>query len=498
MPVKETKPTRYGWNMVSFKRTPVMSSYLLAWAVGDFGYIEACTDRQHNGKYIPVRVYTTSGLEEQGRLALTYAIRTISLFSELFKIDYPLPKADLIAVHETTAAVEHWGLISFYTNQLLFENETSDFRSKSDIAYVVAHELAHQWFGNLVTMDWWDDLWLNEGFATWVGWYAVHCLHPEWEIWVQFVTEHMEKAFLLDGLRASHPIHIPIRDALETDQFFDDISYSKGCAVIRMFADHLGVDTFLSGISLYLEAHAYGNADTRRLWEVLSEVSGQDMSTIVYSWIHKAGYPVLTVTEESSQISVKQSRFLSTGDMRPEDDNTIWWLPLSIEGKKAEAGTVHILYNTKDQVIDVDESFYKLNTGATGFYRVNYPASRLVKFTQQLDRLDTQERIYIISSVASLAFGGYHNTAVLLTLLQGFFKESHPLVWRQVFSTIRSIKSVFSEDMTIRKGLKNFVLQLIDEKVRMIDWDFPENEDHLNASLRVQLIEHAVANDHPE
>jgi aminopeptidase N len=500
MPVKETKPTKAGWNMVSFETSPIMSSYLLAWAVGDFEYVEQYTDRRYNGKQIPVRVYTTRGLKEQGRWALEHAPKIIDFFSDIFGIDYPLPKSDLLAVHEFThGAMENWGLVTYRTTQVLYDEKTSDARFKNAVAYVVAHELAHQWFGNLVTMDWWDELWLNEGFATWVGWYAVDHLHPDWQVWAQFVNEGMEAAFRLDGIRASHPIHVPVRDALDVNQIFDSISYLKGCSAIRMLANHLGVETFLKGVSNYLKAHAYGNAKTQALWDALSEASGKDVNQIMHPWISKIGHPVLTVAEEPGQISIKQSRFLSTGDVKPEDDTTTWWVPLGLEGKKGESGiTALSLEKKEDTIRGIDDDFYKLNSGATGFYRVNYPPARLAKLSTQLDRLSTEDKIAIIGSTADLAFAGNGTTAALLTFLQGFSKETHTLVWSQVLDSIGSVKSVFGEDEQLRQGLNKFVVKLIGDKVKEIGWEFTEGEDYLVGILRKTLIGSAIASGHPE
>ncbi|KAF4119489.1 Aminopeptidase N [Geosmithia morbida] len=500
MPVKEVKPTKDGWNLVSFETSPVMSTYLLAWAVGDFEYVEAYTDREYNGSPIPVRVYTTRGLKEQGRWALEHAPKIIDFFSEIFEIDYPLPKSDLLAVHEFThGAMENWGLVTYRTTQVLYDEKTSDARFKNAVAYVVAHELAHQWFGNLVTMDWWDELWLNEGFATWVGWYAVDHLHPDWQVWAQFVNEGMEGAFRLDGIRASHPIHVPVRDALDVNQIFDSISYLKGCSAIRMLANHLGVDTFLKGVASYLRANAYGNAKTQALWDALSEASGKPVDRIMHPWISRIGHPVLTVEERPGEISVRQSRFLSTGDVGPEDDTTTWWVPLGLEGKKGEAGVASVsLEKKEDTITGIDDDFYKLNSGATGFYRVNYPASRLARLSTQLDRLSTEDKISIIGSAADLAFAGDGNTASLLTFLQGFSQEQHPLVWSQILDTVAQVKSVFGEDPEIKQGLDKFVLKLIDRKVREVGWDFPEGEDYLVGILRKSLIGSAVASDHPE
>ncbi|KAI7518241.1 hypothetical protein KC316_g20491, partial [Hortaea werneckii] len=258
MPEKETKKGKAGTKVVSFERTPIQSTYLLAWAFGDFEYVEDFTRRKYNGKNLPVRVWTTRGLKEQGKLALESAHQIVDYFSEIFRIDYPLPKVDLLAVHEFShGAMENWGLITYRTTAVLFDPESSDQKYRNRVVYVVAHELAHQWFGNLVTMDWWNELWLNEGFATWVGWYAVDHLHPDWNVWGQFVTEGMQMAFNLDSLRTSHPIEVPVRNALEVDQIFDHISYLKGSSVIRMLASYLGVETFLKGVSDYLKAHMY-------------------------------------------------------------------------------------------------------------------------------------------------------------------------------------------------------------------------------------------------
>ena len=190
MPERQSRAgSKTGLKVVSFERTPIMSTYLLAWAFGDFEYVEDFTRRKYNGQNLPVRVYTTRGLKEQGHFALEHAHQIVDFYSDIFGIEYPLPKADLLAVHEFShGAMENWGLVTYRTTAVLFDEANSDQRYKNRVAYVVAHELAHQWFGNLVTMDWWNELWLNEGFATWVGWYAINHLHPDWNVWAQFIV----------------------------------------------------------------------------------------------------------------------------------------------------------------------------------------------------------------------------------------------------------------------------------------------------------------------
>ncbi|KAK4101305.1 hypothetical protein N658DRAFT_507242 [Parathielavia hyrcaniae] len=500
MPEKESKPVEGGKKLVLFERSPVMSTYLLAWAVGDFEYVEAFTGREYNGKKLPVRVYTTRGLKEQGRWALEHAPKIIDYFSEQFEIDYPLPKSDILAVHEFThGAMENWGLVTYRMTAILFDEKLSEARFRNRIAYVVAHELAHQWFGNLVTMDWWDELWLNEGFATWAGWLATDHLHPDWEVWPQFINEGMDQAFSLDSVRSSHPIQVEVRDGLDVNQIFDKISYLKGCSMIRMLASNLGIKTFLKGIAIYLKKHAYTNAKTEALWSALSEASGVDVSSMMRPWIEKVGFPVLTVTEGKQQISVKQSRFLSTGDVKPEDDQTLWWVPLAVKGKVGSEGIEPLTLTTKESTIDgISEEFYQLNANATGFYRVNYPESRLKLLGSQLQYLTTEDKIFITGSAADLAFSGYATTGALLSFIQGLKSETHYRVLSQALDSIATLKSIFGDDKQVNKGLEKFTLELIDKALKQVGWEGAKNEDFNTSLLRKRLLLTAVSNSHEE
>ncbi|KAJ5665585.1 uncharacterized protein N7477_008033 [Penicillium maclennaniae] len=514
MPVKsERAGSHAGLKIVTFEKTPVMSTYLLAWAVGDFGYVEAMTKRKYQGKSIPVRVYTTRGLEDQARFALECAHRTVDYFSEIFEIEYPLPKADLLAVHEfAMGAMENWGLVTYRTTAVLFDEGKSDNRYKNRIAYVVAHgkidselcfkllafpsdasriqELAHQWFGNLVTMDWWNELWLNEGFATWVGWLAVDHFHPDWNVWSQFVAEGVQQAFHLDSLRASHPIEVPVRNALEVDQIFDHISYLKGSSVIRMLSVHLGQETFLRGVADYLKSHAYGNATTNALWSALSKASGQDVHGFMDPWIRKIGFPVVTVAEEPGQISVRQNRFLSTGDAKSEEDETTWWIPLGIKsGQTLATVDTRALTKKTDTVGGIGEdTFYKINKDLSGFYRTNYPPARLAKLGQSLDLLSTEDKIGLLGDAAALAVSGEGTTPALLALLEGFKGEQNYLVWSQLSSSLASLRSVFSQNEQAGEGLKNFTRNLVAPAAEQIGWEFQLNEDYLTVQLRKLLI----------
>ncbi|KAJ5874451.1 Small GTPase superfamily [Penicillium soppii] len=516
MPVlSERDGSKPGLKFVTFEKTPVPYMQLLAWAVGDFEYVEAMTERKYQGKSIPVRVYTTRGLQHQARFALECAHRTVDYFSEVFEIEYPLPKADLLAVHEfASGAMENWGLVTYRTTAVLFDEGKSDNRYKNRIAYVVAHgkfpesglgslgniailmsnalvtELAHQWFGNLVTMDWWNELWLNEGFATWVGWLAVDHFYPEWNVWSQFVAEGVQQAFHLDSLRASHPIEVPVKNALEVDQIFDHISYLKGSSVIRMLSAHLGRETFLRGVADYLKSHAYGNATTNDLWSALSKASGQDVHSFMDPWIRKIGFPVVTVAEEPGQITVKQNRFLSTGDVKLEEDETKWWIPLGIKsGPQLATVDTRALTAKSDTVPGIGEnSFYKINKDLSGFYRTNYPPLHLAKLGKSLDLLSTEDKIGLLGDASALAVSGEGTTPALLALLEGFKDETNYLVWSQVSASLANLKSVFSQNEKVADGLKNFTLKLATPAAERIGWEFQPNEDYLVVQLRKLLI----------
>ncbi len=498
MPVKEIRETKPGKKLVSFERTPVMSTYLLAWAVGDFEYTEAFTDRVYNGKKVPVRVYTTRGLKEQGQWAFEHAPKVIDFFSEQFDIDFPLPKSDILAVHEFThGAMENWGLVTYRMTAILFDEKLSDVQYRVRIAYAVAHELAHQWFGDLVTMDWWDELWLNEGFATWAGWLALDHLHPDWEVWVRFGTEGMTDALGLDAVRASHPIQVPVRDALEVNQLFDMISYLKSCSMIRMLASNVGVKNFLKGVSIYLKKHAYGNAKTVDLWACIGEATGLDINALMAPWIEKIGYPVLTVTEGSGSIGIDQSRFLSTGDVKPEDDTTTWWVPIPLQGKTGVEGTTPLALTTKKSTIEgVNEDYYLLNAGATGFCRINYPASRLATLGTQLDRLSPEDKVFIIGSAADLAFSGDGSSAALLAFIRGLKDESRFPVLAKALASLAELRIVFGDDAKTKKALENFTLQLIDKQLNKLGWVPAEGEEFNTTLLRKRLLEVAIANGH--
>jgi len=305
----------------------------------------------------------------------------------------------------------------------------------------------------------------------------------------------MQTAFRLDALRGSHPIEVPVKDALDVDQIFDAISYLKGSSVTRMLAAHLGLQAFLEGVSNYLKAHAYGNATTTDLWSALSHASGQDVNALMDPWIRKIGYPALTIVEEPGQIRIKQSRYLSTGDVKPEEDETLWWVPLGLKGKTDVKKVASVSLTVKeDTVRGVDEAFYKINVDSTGFYRTNYPPARLASIGKHIDQLSISDKIGLIGDAGALALSGDATTPALLGFLESFSSEENQLVLAQITTSLGTVKSIFSENEEISEALRAFTLKLINDTVAKVGWEYHPDEDYLTGQLRALLIDTAGMN----
>ncbi|KAK5209052.1 hypothetical protein LTR41_005451 [Exophiala xenobiotica] len=467
MPEKSRRPgSKEGLKTVCFEKSPIMSTYLLAWAVGDFEYIEALTERTYSGKSTPVRIYTTKGLTQYAQFALRDACAALDFFSESFGVDYPLPKCDHLVVHDfICGAMENWGLITYKATKILFDPLTSDNRLMSKASYVIAHELAHQWFGNLVTMSGWNELWLNEGFATWAGFFAVDHLHPEWNIWGQFVDEAMEEAFALDSLEASHPIQTDVKNDAEVHQMFDSISYCKGSAVIRMLVNHLGESTFLKGIKAYLGSRLYGNATSDDLWFALSQASGLGVGEMMGSWIHQAGFPLLNVDPMPDGFKLAQ-RPCTTGMQHPAD--TLWHIPLGLEmAPPADACTMLV---TKSGSVKQSGNVSKVNHNHAGFYRTQYPLEHLVSLRPVHSKLSTEDKVGIISDMRFLVLVGLRSSGELLSLLPVFKHEKDCFVWSQIKKSISMVLSAVSEDVKTAAAVKSYIRQLVDEVKPEIGW----------------------------
>ena len=470
---------------VKFNRSPVMSSYLLAFIIGELKSIS--TDKFR----LPIKVWMTPEQNlEDGRYSLDVAAKTLAFYEKAFDSEYPLPKMDMVAVPDFSAgAMENWGLVTYRVVDLLFDQKTAGAATKERVAEVVQHELAHQWFGNLVTMDFWDGLWLNEGFATWMSWYSCNEFYPEWKVWETFTINTLQGALGLDSLRSSHPIEVPVHRAEDINQIFDNISYAKGSAVLRMISKYLGEDVFIDGVRRYIKKHAWGNTETGDLWAALSEASGKDVLTLMDIWTKHVGYPVITVEEDETKntITLTQHRFLRTADVKPGEDTTLYPVILAL---KTEAGiNKDLMFTTRSTTIPLpDLSFYKLNSDHCSLFRTSYPTTRLTKLGQAAKStklLTVEDRAGMIADAGALAASGHQKTSGILTLLQSFDTESAYIVWNEILTRINSVRNtwIFEEEET-KAALKKFQLHLCKAKAHEIGWEFAENEDHILSQFK--------------
>jgi puromycin-sensitive aminopeptidase len=496
--VAETVPGP-GLKSVRFAETPVMSTYLLVFIVGHLTSIE----KQAPGG-TKVGVWTTPGKEKQAAFALDTSVKLLGYFNEYFGIPYPLAKLDHIAIPDFAAgAMENWGAVTYRETALLVDPDNSSAGTRQRVAEVIAHEMAHMWFGDLVTMEWWDDLWLNESFASWMGNKAVDWLFPEWEMWTQFVNMDTNRALSLDGLKNSHPIEQAVKNPAEVSQLFDAISYSKGASVIRMLENFLGEETFRKGLNRYLSGHMYANARTQDLWSALEEESGQPVTSIMDSWVKQMGYPVLQVeshrSEGQTRLSVTQERFVYDrllGESEPGSDsngNEVWRVPISASQGGEESGVT--VMDGRQAQLDVpgsNSSWVKLNPLQTGFYRVNYSIEdweRLVPAIESLE-LHATDRLGIQNDAYALSRAGLLPVTQFLSLARAYQNEDDASVWSDLASNLRDIEQLIS-DGPAHPAYQSFAREIFGPAARKIGWEPRSGEGHLDALLRSTVLSQA-------
>ena len=504
-PVVEEAFPGPGLKSVRFAETPIMSTYLLVFIVGNLTSIK---ERAAGGT--TVGVWTTPGKEDQASFALDTSVKLLSYFNEYFGIPYPLPKLDHIAIPDFAAgAMENWGAVTYRETALLVDPDNSSAGTRQRVAEVIAHEMAHMWFGDLVTMEWWDDLWLNESFASWMGNKAVDWLFPEWEMWTQFVNMDTNRALSLDGLKNSHPIEQAVKNPAEVSQLFDAISYSKGASVIRMLENFLGEESFRKGLNRYLSSHMYDNARTEDLWSALETESGRPVTAIMDSWVKQMGYPVLQVESDrtggQTTLSVTQERFvydrlLGDSGPDPDSDNEVWRVPVSAsQGREESTVTVMDGRQTQIDVPGSSDGWVKLNPLQTGFFRVNYSTEdwqRLVPAIESLE-LHATDRLGVQNDAYALSRAGLLPVTQFLSLAQAYKNEDDASVWSDLASNLRDIEQLISDE-AIHPAYQGFAREIFGPAARKIGWEPKSGEGHLDALLRSTVLSQAGSYHDPD
>ncbi|KAH7103915.1 leucyl aminopeptidase [Auriculariales sp. MPI-PUGE-AT-0066] len=499
----ELKLTGQSYKVTKFQPTPLMSSYIVAFANGDFKYAESSYTSPLSGKTRPLRVYATANNVHRAQFSLDAKARALPIFEQIFDVEYALPKLDTLAVPNFDAgAMENWGLITGRDTILLLEEDKASIAEKKTAVSVQCHECAHMWFGNIVTMAWWDNLWLNEGFASLMGEVIImERLHPEWKPNTEFINQHLLGALSLDAKRSSHPIEVPVADADKVMEIFDGLSYSKAASILRMLVGVIGEDKFLRGVSIYLKKRLYGNSITNDLWEGIQEAAGIDVPALMANWVLQIGYPILSVTETPNGITVRQDRFLDTGDATDDENKTIWHVPLQLKttdtAGKATIDNTLILREREAQFALDTSAPWKLNADTTGVYRVAYSPERWAKIAQDMAKPDTsftlEDRMGLIQDVFALSQAGYIKTSSALDLVTGLRNETEYLAWRSATGPLTKLANIWWEQSPELDQLNRLRATLMKPLVDRLGYEFSSKEDVDTAQLRAHAISQCVA-----
>ncbi|XP_022104262.1 aminopeptidase N-like isoform X2 [Acanthaster planci] len=475
------------WVVTRYKRIREMSTYLLAFVVCDFKYTNATTE---NG--ILFRVWSRPDAVENTRYALDVGTRILTYFEEYFDFAYPLEKQDMVAIPDFSAgAMENWGLILYRETALLYDPVLNSASNKQRVAVVVSHELAHQWFGNLVTPEWWDDLWLNEGFASYVEYLGVDKVETEWQMKLQFLVEDLQPVFTEDALGTSHPVKVPVGAPAEINEIFDSISYQKGASIIRMLDNILTEEVFKMGLNYYLFERFYGNANSDDLWTVLTYadkgIGNNDVKKIMDTWTLQMGYPYVTFERNGNSLTATQKHFLNNPNSTVEDGKFgnlgyLWYVYLLYAHKSyQDYDNPMTMWMNKERSVELslgdsynDNDWYLVNIKQYGYYRVNYDLENWERLSEQLMADHTvipiENRAALIDDAFNLARAGVIEQTTALSLTKYLTKEREYLPWESTLVVISYIRDMFSR-YSGYGPLEKYMLRQIEPLYDQLGWD---------------------------
>ena len=466
--------------LYKFGQTPIMSTYLLYLGVGEFEYL--------HGKLrnIKIRIVTTKGNKNKGKLSLDFTKKFLGEYEKYFGIKYPLPKLDMIAIPDFAAgAMENWGAITFREAILLYDTKTSSTRTKQYIAEVISHEIAHQWFGNLVTMKWWNDLWLNESFATFMATKIVNKFYPEWDLWDQFLGDAMLEAMSLDALKNSHPINVDVKHPAQIREIFDAISYDKGGNVLRMLENYVGIENFRKGLKYYLTQHRYSNAEGQDLWKSIGKIARKPVDSMMKTWIDQVGYPVVDVKRNNSKISLTQRRFLSDGSTSSKNR---WAIPIHIEEGNHERSILMKSQKSTVSLKNTDSNFI-INSGRYGFYRVQYDDNSLANLSLLIDEkiLNHVDRWSLQNDLFSQCVSGTKQIQEYLDFTTSYHDEDDYITLQNLAQNLYHLYKLTRKEK-FTDEIRTYTAQFLGTIFDRLGWDSQKNEKHTNALLRSFVI----------
>jgi aminopeptidase N len=474
---------------VHFSTSPKMSSYLVAVIVGNFEYIEGESDG------IPIRVWTSPGKKQLGRFALAAAEFNLSFYDRYFGIKYPYGKLDLVGLADFSAgAMENTGCITFREVLLLLDEKHTAIDLKKTVASVIAHEIAHQWFGDLVTMQWWDYKWLNEGFATWMSSKPVAAWKPEWNVQLDEVSDTVY-SLGEDSLVNTHPIHQPADTPAQILELDDAITYTKTAAVLRMLESYVGADSFRAGVDLYLKQHSYANATAFDFWNAQTQVSKKPIDKIMPTWTEQAGQPLVTVKTEclgnSETVALEQQRYFYDRAKLNAGSPELWQIPLCMKvGSPTSATEKCELITQKQASLTLQECspWVYANAKAKGFYRSAYSSEAIRSIAKVAESaLTPAERMMLLSDVWASVRVDREPIGDYLVLAEGLQADRSSAVLGEIINQLSYISDYLVSD-TDREAFDLWVRQLLDPVARNVGWEAKPGETEDQAGLRARLM----------
>ena len=452
----------------TFEKTPRMSSYLLAFVIGELHKKSA---RTKSG--VEVNVWATPAQNENTLdFALDIATRSIDFYDEYFGVKYPLPKSDHVALPDfSSGAMENWGLITYRESCLLADPELTPESSRRFIATVIAHELSHQWFGNLVTMNWWNDLWLNESFANMMEYVAIDALHPDWHMWEDFATNEVTAALRRDSLDGVQSVQADVNHPDEISTLFDPaIVYAKGGRLLVMVRKLIGEEAFRAGLKSYFEKFAYKNTVGNDLWQELESASGQPIVNLMNAWISQPGLPVVSVSSSHDAAILSQERFF-IGEHQPSD--ALWPIPLFAN----QPLDVKIL-NQKETTVPIEKPL-QLNCGLSAHFITKYDESTREYLLKNITELPTLDKICILQDATILARAGFENSASLLPLALSLKTETNEKVFGMAAGALTELRKFVDDNDATRDSLKKISGEFARATFEELGWDekYDESDD---------------------
>lgn len=473
---------------IKFATTATMSSYLAALVIGNFEYIEGSV----NG--IPIRVYSTPGKKELGKFALDAAEHIVSYYNKYFAIKYPFGKLDLVALPDFSAgAMENIGCVTYREVVLLVDDQHGSVQQKKTIASVTAHEIAHMWFGDLVTMKWWDDVWLNEGFATWMSSKPLEAWKPEWDFDLDDVSD-TANTLNLDSLANTRPIHQAAETPGQIEELFDGIAYNKAASVLRMLEAYVGEETFRAGVNAYLQQHQYANATADDFWRTQAEVSHKPVDKIMPTFVAQPGEPMIELKAQCSgkttKVALSQRRYYSDRLKFEAPEDQPWQIPLCLkDSAHANASRCEVLA-TKEATLSLPgcSSWVMGNAGATGYYRIGYDPVAVRALANDVEsKLSPAERIIVDSDVWASVRVGRQPVGDYLALAQGLQPDRNRAVLENVLGRLNYIGQYLVNDDD-RDNYRAWLRQFLGPIAKDVGWEPKPGESDERKTLRARLL----------